>query len=80
MSSRNTSKIEGGEERVGRRMIVRRGKATQREKYTGFTPREYDRALIAEQLRVLRVQKKSGDVEEIMFGLRAELLKNWEHV
>ena len=46
------------------------------EKYTGFTPREYDRALIAEQLRVLRVQRNSGDVEEIMFGLRAELLRN----
>jgi hypothetical protein len=46
------------------------------EKYTGFTPREYDRALIAEQLRVLRVQRNSGDVEESMFGLRAELLRN----
>ena len=46
------------------------------EKYTGFTPREYDRRVVAEQLRVLRVQRNSGDVEEIMFGLRAELLRN----
>ena len=48
----------------------------KREKYDGITPREYDRALIAEQLRVLRAQRNSGDVEEIMFGLRAELLRN----
>ena len=76
MSSRNTSKIEGEKKElvVDDACIVER--QHKREKYTGFTPREYDRALIAEQLRVLRVQKKSGDVEEIMFGLRAELLRN----
>ena len=76
LSSRNTSKIEGEKKElvVDDACVVER--QHKREKYTGFTPREYDRALIAEQLRVLRVQKKSGDVEEIMFGLRAELLRN----
>ena len=36
----------------------------------------YDKALIEEQLRLLRARRASGDVEEMMFGLRADILRN----
>ena len=36
----------------------------------------YDRELIEEQLRALRAQRASGNVEEMMFGLRANILRN----
>jgi TAG lipase/steryl ester hydrolase/phospholipase A2/LPA acyltransferase len=36
----------------------------------------YDEELIEEQLRLLRLRRASGDVEEMMFGLRADILRN----
>ena len=36
----------------------------------------YDKELIEEQLRLLRARRASGDVEEMMFGLRADILRN----
>ena len=36
----------------------------------------YDRELVEEQLRALRAQRASGNVEEMMFGLRADILRN----
>eukprot|EP00227_Mantoniella_beaufortii_P009028 CAMPEP_0197581708 /NCGR_PEP_ID=MMETSP1326-20131121/5135_1 /TAXON_ID=1155430 /ORGANISM="Genus nov. species nov., Strain RCC2288" /LENGTH=758 /DNA_ID=CAMNT_0043145655 /DNA_START=507 /DNA_END=2779 /DNA_ORIENTATION=- len=36
----------------------------------------YDKELIEEQLRLLRAQRASGNVEEMMFGLRADILRN----
>ena len=36
----------------------------------------YDKALIEEQLRLLRARRASGDVQEMMFGLRADILRN----
>ena len=42
----------------------------------GDGTRSYDRELIEEQLRLLRAQRASGNVEEMMFSLRADILRN----
>lgn len=42
----------------------------------GDGARSYDRELIEEQLRLLRAQRASGNVEEMMFSLRADILRN----
>ena len=44
--------------------------------YPGDGQRSYDAELIEEQLRLLRAQRASGNVEEMMFSLRADILRN----
>jgi TAG lipase/steryl ester hydrolase/phospholipase A2/LPA acyltransferase len=44
--------------------------------FWGDGSRTYDKELIEEQLRLLRAQRASGNVEEMMFSLRADILRN----
>ena len=52
-------------------------KATKtKKKPTNRKSDVFDKELIEEQLRLLRLRRASGDVEEMMFGLRADILRN----
>ena len=65
-SSGKTPAAAGKKTRRGGRRKISRGGASA----------AYDRELIEEQLRVLRAKRASGDVGEMMFGLRADILRN----
>ena len=52
------------------------GRATTRSDGWGSGSRSYDVELIDEQLRQLQAQRASGNVEEMMFLLRADILRN----
>ena len=51
-------------------------KPTTKSSVKQTTPDHFDKELIEEQLRLLRLRRASGDVEEMMFGLRADILRN----
>lgn len=52
------------------------GGSKVKSSFWGEGSRTYDKELIEEQLRLLRAQRASGNVEEMMFGLRADILRN----
>jgi TAG lipase/steryl ester hydrolase/phospholipase A2/LPA acyltransferase len=54
----------------------KRSKGGKKSSFWGEGTRTYDKELIEEQLRLLRAQRASGNVEEMMFGLRADILRN----
>ena len=71
-SSDETKKSSGKTPAAGKK--TRRG--GRRSTRSGGASAAYDRELIEEQLRVLRAKRASGDVGEMMFGLRADILRN----
>ena len=59
-----------------RRSFAKKKKELPSRKSSDWYYAPYDKALIEEQLRLLRARRASGDVEEMMFGLRADILRN----
>ena len=69
-------KMEAVEEEEKEKSSKNRRKSSPGSDFWGFGSRTYDKELIEEQLRLLRQQRASGNVEEMMFSLRADILRN----